>query len=182
MGWNTFGRSAVFAAAAGCGVMPWLLAAAPLLGVHRALAVYLVAAAAAYVTAIAPSLRRGLGAGLFVSLLGAELAALPHALPELALGLAMVVALARSGFLFRARPGRALALELTLVAGGLLFARFLAGSSLLSVGLALWGFLLVQSVFFLVGGVRERQAGAARTDPFDAAYERASALLDGLAV
>src|SRR5262249_52987197 len=37
MGWNTFGRSATFAAAAGCGVWPWLLVAAPLCGVRAAL-------------------------------------------------------------------------------------------------------------------------------------------------
>lgn len=182
MGWNTFGRSAVFAAAAGCGVMPWLLVVAPLLGVRGALAFYLVAVTAAYVTAIAPALRRGLGAGVMVGILGGGFAVAAHPLPELALGLALLLALARTSFLYRARPGRALALEVALVAGGLLFARCLAGSSLLSVMLALWGFLLVQSVFFLVGGIRERHTGAVRRDPFDAAYERASALLDRLAV
>jgi hypothetical protein len=182
MGWNTFGRSAVFAAVAGCGVMPWLLAVAPLLGVRRALAFYLVAATAAYVTAIAPALRRGLGAGVLVGILGAGVAVAAHSLAELTLGLAMLLALARTGVLYRARPGRALALEVALVTGGLLCARSLAGSSLLSVMLALWGFLLVQSVFFLVGGVRTREAGVARKDPFDAAYERATALLEGLAV
>ena len=182
MRWNTFGRSAGFAAAAGCGVMPLLLVTAPLLGVRGALSLYLAGVAAAYVTAIAPSLRRGLGAGLFVGLLGVGLAAAAHALPELAVGLGVLLALARSGFLYRAQPGRALAVEIALVGGGLLFARFLAGTSLLSVMLALWGFLLVQSVFFLVGGVRTREAGAAHKDPFDAACERANAMLDRLPV
>ena len=182
MGWNTFGRSAACAAAAGSGVVPWLLVAAPLLGGHRAIAFYLVAVTAAYVTAIAPSLRRGLGAGVVVGMVGAGLAALAHTLPELTLGLGMLLALARSGFLYRARPGRAVALEVGLIGSGLLFARFLAGNSPFSVILAVWGFLLVQSVFFLVGGVGTREPGAARRDPFDAAHDRATALLDGLAV
>lgn len=179
MRWNTFGRSAVFAAVAGCGVMPWLLVAAPLLGVRGALSFYLVTATAAYAMAVAPSLRRGLGASVLIATLGGALAACARGLPELALGLAVLLALARTGFLYRRRSGRAVAVEIGLVAAGLLFARFLAGSSLLSVMLALWGFLLVQSVFFLLGGGGERE-DAARRDPFDAAYERANALLDGL--
>ncbi len=179
---NTFVRSAAFAAAAGCGVMPWLLVVAPLFGVHGALWFYLVVVSAAYVAAIAPSLRRGLGACMLVLMLGGGIAAVASALPELAVALAVLLALARSGCLYHAPPGRAVAVEIGLIAGGLLFARFLAGSSLLSVMLALWGFLLVQSVFFFIGGVGERRPGAAHQDPFDAAYERAKALLDGLAV
>jgi hypothetical protein len=181
MGWNTFARSAVFGAAAACGVMPWLLVVAPLWGVRGALAAYLVAGTAAYVAAIAPARRRGCGCGALVGLLGAGLAVLAHAGPALAVGLAVLLALARSGVLYRARPARAAVLEITLVAGGLLFARFLAGSSLFSVMLALWSFVLVQSVFFLVGGVHARES-AAHKDPFDAAYERATAALDGSAV
>ncbi len=182
MRWNTFGRSAVFAAVAGCGVMPWLFVAAPLLGVRGALSVYLVAATAAYVTGMAPSLRRGFGAGIFIMMLGGPFAALAHALPELALGLAVLLAVARTGLVYRTRSPRAVAVEIGLVAAGLLFARFLAGSSLISVMLALWGFFLVQSVFFLLGGRGGRDASAARADPFVAACERANALLDGLAI
>src|SRR5262245_28254795 len=145
MGWNTFGHSAVFAAVAGCGVVPWILAAAPLLGMRGALAVYLVAGLAAYVGAIAPSLRRGLGVAAVVGSLGAALTGLPHPLPELVLGLGVLLALVRSALLYRSRPGRGLTLECALVGGGLLFARFLAGGTLLSLALAVWGFLLVQS-------------------------------------
>ena len=182
MRWNTFGRSALFSALAGCGVMLWLGLAAPLLGVRQALLFYMVAAMAAYVIGIAPSPRRGLGPGLLVATLGGCLMLVAHAPADLALGLAVLLAIARGGLLYRLRPGRTVAVEGALVACGLLFARLLVGSSLLSVMLAVWGFLLVQSLFFLVGGVREREPGAAHKDPFDAAYERANALLDGLAV
>jgi hypothetical protein len=182
MRWNTFGRSAAFAAAAGCGAIPWLLVAAPLLGVRGALSFYLVTVAAAYVAGIAPALRHGLAASFLVVLPGIGLAAVAHTLQEMALGLAILLALARSGLLYRARPRRAVALELALGAGALLFARFLVGSSPLSMLLAIWGFLLVQSLFFLVRGIHERHFGATPSDPFEAAQGRANALLDDLAV
>jgi hypothetical protein len=73
-------------------------------------------------------------------------------------------------------------LEVGLVGGGLLLARFLAGPSLVAIMLAVWGFLLVQSFFFLVPGAREGARGTPQRDPFDAAHERARALLDGQAI
>ena len=182
MRWNTFGRSAVFAALAGISVLPWLIIAGPLLGMRWALTVYLVALTVTAVTALAPSLRRGLGAGLIVALLASCLALAMPTLSELVLGLAVLFGIARAVFLYRRRPTRAVAVEIALVGGGLLFARFLAGPSLASIVLAVWGFLLVQSFFFLVGGVRPRERAAPQHDPFDAAYECARALLDGKAI
>ena len=182
MGWNTFGRSAVFAALAGFGVMPWLLLAGPLLGMRWTLTLYLVAVAAVSVVVFAPSLRRGLGACAAVALLGGCIAVVTRTLPELALSLGVLLATARGAFLYRRRSVRAVALEAALVGGGLLLARFLAGPSLLSIMLALWGFLLVQSFFFLVPGARARQQTAPQRDPFDAAHARAQALMDGLTI
>jgi hypothetical protein len=179
---NTFARSAVFAALAGISVLPWLLIAGPLLGMRWALVVYLVALAFTTVMALAPSLRRGLSAGLSVALLGSCLAVATRTLPELVLGLAVLFGIARAVFLYRLRPTRALVVEAGLVGGGLLFARFLAGPSLVSIVLAVWGFLLIQSFFFLVGGVRPRERVASQHDPFDAAHERARVLLDGMAI
>jgi hypothetical protein len=182
MGWNTFARSAVFAALAGFGVAPWLLLAGPLLGMRWALTFYLVALAAISVLVFAPSLRRGLAACAAVSVLGGCVAVTTRTLPELALSLAVLLATARAVFLYRRRSARAVALEGGLIGGGLLLARFLAGPSLVSIMLALWGFLLVQSFFFLVPGARVRERAAPQRDPFDAAYERARALLDGLPI
>ena len=47
-------------------------------------------------------------------------------------------------------------LEALLLFGGLALARQLIGPSMLSLVLAVWGFFLVQSVFFLVSGVAEK--------------------------
>ena len=179
---DTFGRSTAFAALAGIGVMPWLLIAAPLLGMRWALTLYLVALAALSVLACAPSLRRGLGACAAVAVLGAGVAVTMPTLPGLVLSLGVLLATARGVVLYRRRSARAVALEVALIGGGLLLARFLAGPSLVSIMLAVWGFLLVQSFFFLVPGARVSAGAAPQRDPFDAAHERARALLDGQAI
>ena len=179
---NTFGGSTAFAAVAGIGVMPWLLIAAPLLGMRWALTLYLVTLAAVSVLACAPSRPRGAAAGAAVAILGAAVAITMPTLPELVLSLAVLLATARGVFLYPRRTARAVMLEVGLIGGGLLLARFLAGPSLVSIMLAVWGFLLVQSFFFLVPGARVTERAAPQRDPFDAAHERARALLDGRAV
>ena len=117
MRWNTFGRSAAFAALAGTSVLPWVVITGPLLGMRCALAVYLVALTVTTVTALAPSLRRGLGVGLIVALLGSCLAVATRTLPELVLGLAVLFGMARAVFLYRLRPTRAVAVEVALIGG-----------------------------------------------------------------
>ena len=179
---NTFAKSAGFAALAGIGVMPWLLIAGPLLGARWALTLYLVALGALSVLACAPSLHRGVRAGAAVAVLGGAVAATMPSLPVLVLSLAVLLATARGGFLYRRRTARAVVLEVGLIGGGLLLARFLAGPSLVAIMLAVWGFLLVQSFFFLVPGARDGARAAPQRDPFDAAHERARALLDGQAI
>jgi hypothetical protein len=175
-----FGRSIVFAALAAAASVPWLLLAGPAVGGRRALATYLVLVTATYVAGIAPSRRRALAAAALALGGGAAvLAVASHPLaPELALGLGVVLATVRSGVLFRATPARADLLEAVVVGGGLCFARALGGPGVLGVVLSLWGFFLVQSLFFLVGGVTTRTVRR-HADPFDEACARAFAVLDG---
>ena len=61
--------------------------------------------------------------------------------------------------------------------GGLVFARFLFGPTVTALVLALWGFFLVQSLYFLLGG-KHAPSLARHPDPFQDAYARATALLD----
>ena len=58
-------------------------------------------------------------------------------------------------------PGRAVVLEAILLVGGLLFARFLATGAL-ATAVGVWGFLLVQSCWFLVAGIATRACTTAR--------------------
>ena len=74
---------------------------------------------------------------------------------------------------------RALVIETCLLAGGLALARFLAGPDTAQVAFAIWGFFLVQSFFFLLGGVAERAESTAGLDSFEVARARALALMEG---
>ncbi len=176
---NGFGRSVRFAALGAAGVVPWLVLARPFVAAQTALAAYLVIVNAAYLAALAPALRQRVGVFAVAALVGLALAGLARSWTELAIGLGAILATARSGFLYRVPAARAAAAEAILVGTGLLFARFLAGPSPRALMLALWGFLLVQSVYPLVGGVRLRAAPDRGRDPFEVAYGRAAALLDG---
>jgi hypothetical protein len=173
----------VFGAVVAAGWLAWAVLAAPIIGLWDASALYLIGATAVSVVTLAgstggrPSVSRRITAALAVSVVAALLALCARTTTELCVALAVVFGVARSAFLYRAAPARAVATELVLLVGGLLFARFLAGSSLLSWAIALWGFLLVQSFFFLVPGVHPR-AAAVRGDPFEEAHRRATALLE----
>lgn len=181
---NTFARSALFAALAAAGCLPWALVASPIVGPWNAQALYLIGTTALYLAGLPPGSAggppappRAMRTALVGGLAAAGLAVLARTTTELAIALAALLGIVRSGFLYRAAPARAAAIEITLLVGGLVFARFLAGSSPPSTSLALWGFLLVQSVFFLIAG-RRRLAAVHEIDPFEAAYRRALVLLD----
>jgi hypothetical protein len=193
---TAFGRSALFAAVAAAGWPVWALCSFPTIDWWAALALYLAAISGLYIGGLLPGRAGGapafprprtggsIGAArrLIAALLGIvaamAVASWAHNTRELAIGLAALLGIARSGFIYRATPVRAVAIELTLLVGGLLFARFLAGPSLVSSALALWGFLLVQSIFFLIPGVRPRTVARSVGDPFDEAHRRALALLE----
>lgn len=175
---DSFARSALFAAGAAVGWSVWTIIASPIVGPRNALALYLTGATALYIAALSPRRWRRLSVAVVAVVLAAALALCARTTTELAIALAAILGIARSAFRYRAAPARAAALEVTLLVGGLLFARFLAGSTLSSTGLALWGFLLVQSLFFLVAGRHPRSPTAPRADPFDDAHRRAVALLE----
>ena len=179
---NTFARSALFAAVAAAGWLSWVLVVAPLLGVWNARAVYLVGVTAVYVAGLSTQSKRRLPVALATLLVAAVVALIAHTTAELAIGLAAILGIARSGLLYRAAPARALATEVSLLLGGLVFARFLAAVSLPATALALWGFFLVQSLFFLVAGVRARAVSGVHPDPFEEAQRRALALLERTSV
>ena len=178
MRWNSFGRSLAFAALAGAAWPAFALAASPAIGTRATLSLYLVACAAIYVAGLTPRRVHGIGAAIVAAMLSALFAAVTREPGVVALGAASGVGVCRSGLLYRARTGRALATEIGLLGGGLLLARFLAAPGVLGVALGLWGFFLVQSGFFLIAGVTERPVDASGIDRFESARRRALALLE----
>ncbi|HEY5658738.1 MAG TPA: hypothetical protein VIY27_13195 [Myxococcota bacterium] len=175
---NTFGRSLLFAALAASGLFALEVLLVPPLRLATLVGGYAVGVAAAYVAAIAPRRAPALGAGSLALLLGAVLLMLPLSAAQTAVGAALVVSVCRSALLYRARPLRSLLLELALLAGGLGLARTLGAGGTASPAFGLWGYLLVQSLFFLAGGVTARSGGEAPADPFERARARLLALLD----
>ena len=177
MSWNTFGRSALFAALAAAGWLPWVVVGGPIVGVWNARALYLVATTALYVGGLSRRVEGKVGVIACVALAGGVVAVFARDTAELGLGLAAILGIARGGYLYRSAPARAAVIEVVLLVGGLCFARFLATTSPFSTAIALWGFLLVQSVFFLIRGAEPRVDR--RTDPFEEAYRGAMGLLEG---
>ncbi len=169
----------VFGAVAGLGSIPWAMIASPaFFGRTWALAAYCLIVTVLYLVAVAPSWSRGLVIGGLASLLAAAtLVAAPS--PSVAVaGAALILAVARSGFLYRGKPARALLIEGVLAFGGLLLASWLAGPSPLGSALAIWTFFLVQSPYFLIGGMADRESEEPVIDPFERARKRALALME----
>ena len=178
MKWNGFGSSLGFALGAAAGWPLCALVAGPLVGAGTALSLYLVGVSALYAFGLTPDRVRGLAAGALTGAIAAAFAAIARDPAVVALGAALGVGLARSALLHRRRTGRAIAIEATLLGVGLLLARFLASPGLLGIALALWGFLLVQSLFFAIGGHSERRPETNGLDPFERAKRRALELLE----
>jgi len=169
--WNGFGRSLLFAAAAAAGLPVAVTFAAPWLGSASVLKLYLLAVAGCYAVGLGdrPGPRRR--AAIAATAGGAVVAALPLDLAGTALCAAALVAVCRSGLHHRQLPLRAFAIELGLGAAGLAAAAFLASGGLRAMALAVWGYFLVQSAYFLIGG-RSPRAGGEPVDPFERARAR----------
>jgi hypothetical protein len=178
MSCNTFLRSAVFGVVAAAGWVPWVAVAGPIAGVWNARALYLIGVTTVYVGGLSPRGARRMTAALVAGLIATAVAFAVRSTAELSIGLAVILGIARSAFLYRSTPARAVAKEAALLVGGLVFARFLAGPSLASTGFAIWGFLLVQSLFFLTSSPGARPQAGRIIDPFEEAHRRALALLE----
>lgn len=179
---GTFSGSLVFGAVAAMGSVVFMVAMAPSLGASLASSTFCVAAAVLYLVASAPSWSRGIRIGLLAGALGGALLLVAPSATVAILGATVGLGLMRSGFLFRAKPGRALLVELCLLGGGLLLANALADSGSLGFAMAIWGFFLVQSVYFLLGGIGERSESTAELDPFKEACVRATRLMEDFQV
>lgn len=167
-----------FGLVAGLGSIPWSMVAGPIFGSAWALAAYCLLATVLYVVAVAPTWSRAFAIGALAGLLATVTCILAPSPTVAVLGAALILAVARSGFLYRSQPARALLIEGVLTFGGLLFAGWLAGPSPLGSALAIWSFFLIQSQYFLIGGVASREPEEPPIDPFERARKRALALME----
>jgi hypothetical protein len=179
MRWNGFARSLLFAALAAGAYPVFALLLNPVFGRAQALSLYLIGIVVVYVAGLAPRRTRAIATAGIASVLGVGVLVLAPSIGTIAVGAALIVAVCRSGVLYRSRKARALVAEICLLAGGLGLARFLAGPDTLQVAFAIWGFFLAQSFYFLLGGIAERAETTPGLDPFEVAHTRALALMEG---
>ena len=172
-----FSSSLVFAAVAGLAAVPYLLVALPAFGLIRTLAIGSIVSVAAYIVVASPSLVRGLRYGALTLVVGVGLYALVPGVVVL-FASAILLGIVRSGLLYRAKIARALTIEGMLFVAAMSVAELLSGSTVLSYGLAVWGFFLVESAFFLFEGARPRVESGSAEDPFERARQEATRLLE----
>jgi hypothetical protein len=181
-----FGRTLVFAACAGVAAPLGIGVLQALVGPRLALPGYVIAVAATYAAGLARRPGDAVGAAAAVVLAGGLLVVGGGSLSALAVGCAVAIGALRSAWLRRdprkATPAvRGIAIEAVLIGVGLVFAAWLGGGTFHPVPLAIWGFFLVQSAFFAIGGPAAqaaREAPHGDIDPFDAAHRRAMSLLE----
>lgn len=174
---ETFGGAVGFAAVAAIAWVPWGSVVAPFTGGAPALSFYMVAVVTAYVAALAAGRPAAVRLVAVTLVLGGAALLATRSVGELALALAVVVSVLRSGIVFGPPTARSMVAELVLIGGGLMLARVLAAAWPPVAGVvALWGFFLVQSVYFLLGDMDARADAPA--DAFETAYRRAVELLE----
>lgn len=175
---DSFFSSILFGAVAAVGVVFAQHLFSPVLGSATVQTLYLALAMVVYAALIASSLRNRLGK-LAVAGLGAlfvlGMASGTHAI---AIGLTIVLSLVRSGFDRESRTPRGWCAEGLLGVAALVFASVLYSPSWLGSAAGLWGYALVQSLYFQLPALRTRPRHSMTGDAFDRARERILVLLD----
>ena len=174
---SAFGGTLVFGALAAAILPVTVLAASPFLGVSRALMLHAILATVGYAMVLTSGARRRLAVGAVSLAGGLVLAGLSRSPGELLVLLSLGLGLLRSGWLFRRRTLRAVAIESLVLVGSVAVARFLAAPGLLGSALAVWGWFVVQSFYFLIGGIETRRPKLREGDPFDEAQRELEELL-----
>ena len=174
--WNSFPRSVGFAALAALAFPALVAFLGPVIGTGPLTRGSLLGLAAVYVAGLVSDprvRRRRLFAG---STLALGLALLPLSLPATAALVVFGVAVGRTGLTSQRPRARAWVIESCLALGGIGLAAFLFAPGAAGLALAIWGFFLVQSAYFLVGG-RSEHPPAAETDRFEHASRQLERML-----
>lgn len=162
------GVGILLAAGASAMLLPWQLAAGPLFGRGPAFGLFLAAALAVELVWVAPDPRRGVrAAAAGVGALAVVGLLVPTTSVRVAAAIGLLAVL-RSGLLWRHRLLRAFATEMAFVVSGVVLSAALLGPSALQLAFAVWGFLLVQALYPVVAGARPGPEARSRpADPFE---------------
>lgn len=175
--WNQFGRSLVFAILVSALYPIYESVAELLMGQRLAFATYLLATAAIYLLGIARRPAEGLAAAIATFGCGSFLLLAGATGTQLGLLTAVLIGVFRSGLLHRGAGahdfGRKFSREFVFIGVGLALAMYLVGGAFFPGALAFWGFYLVQSGFFLLGGEAALDRGQHTSNPGPDAFARA---------
>ena len=174
---RSFGGTLAFGVAAGLGFPGFAVLSSSVLGTHTALWLWIALGAIAY-SALLGHDWPGRVTGAFVAaLFVVPTALLTSGIAGIAMGAALAVAIARSRLCGAGQVPRTVAVEAVLAALGFAFVAALGGPGWFPISLAIWGWFLVQSLYFLLGG-RSAPAPTGEIDPFDLAHDQARRILE----
>ena len=175
---RSFSGTLFFGIAAGVGFPGFSLLTAPVLGGAGAFQVWVALGAIAYAALLGIGWRERIIGAFTASAFVVPAALLADGIVGLIAGAALAVAVARSYLLGTDRIARTIAIETVLAVFGFAFVRSLGGAGLFPIALAIWGWFLVQSLYFLIGGGLPRPTASGDVDAFDLAHERANAIME----
>ena len=174
---RSFGGTLAFGIAAGVGFPGFAVLSSPLVGTHTALWLWIALGAIAYSALLGQSWRERIAGAFIATLFLIPTAFLTDEIAGIAMGAALAVAIARSRLLGTHQIARTVAVEALLAAFGFAFVTALHGPGWFPISLAIWGWFLVQSLYFLIGGLMSEPAPG-DIDPFDLAHEQVSRILE----
>ena len=173
---RSFGGTLSFGVAAGLGFPGFAVLSSPALATQTALWLWIALGAIAYSALLGHDWRERISGAFLAALFVIPAALLTSGIAGIAMGAALAVAIARSRLLGASQLPRTIALESVLAGLGFAFVAALGGPGWLPISLAIWGWFLVQSLYFLVGGGAPAPSG--EIDPFDLAHDQARRILE----
>jgi hypothetical protein len=162
----------------GLGFIPVVELAGSWIDSTTAAGLYLTLTAALHVAWLGPTRSLKLGAVLLVVGAGTMITLFSSRLLPTALALTAALAVSRARILCRGRLDNPWRVELCIAAGALAVVWLIESPSMRGIALSVWGYWLVQSAYLLVLSHGDARALHAARDPFDAAVERATELMD----
>jgi hypothetical protein len=174
---RSFAGTLGFGLLAGGGFPGFALLTAPFLGTHVALSLWLTLASIVYSALLGLSWRDRVASAFLAAVFVVPTALLSSGIATVAMGAALAVAIVRTRLLGSTRLPRAIALEVMLAALGFAFVTALGGPGWVAISLAIWGWFLVQSLYFLAAGLGEPLAET-EVDPFDLATREVARILE----
>lgn len=174
---GTFIGTLIFGAIAALAFAPVTKLASTWMSATTAAALYLTAGTAVYVGMVGTGRSLRLAAVVLASSFGITSTLLASNLTPTVLALTLALACSRARILYRGRLEHAWVAELVLALIALIAVQAVVSPTYRGIALATWVYWLVQSAYFLVP-TRAGEDGHAAKDPFDAAVNRATELMD----